>query len=105
MRNELILENKLIELIGLAETDLPTDVETSLRNSLKKEKSELGKMNLEIILENVRIARENRIPMCQDTGILNFFIKYGRCKINYDKINKIIMIHDKTFPLINDKSP
>lgn len=91
MKNEQILENKLIELIRLAETDLPADVETSLRNALQKEKSELGKMNLEIILENTRIAREYKIPMCQDTGILNFFIKYGHCEINYDKINKIII--------------
>jgi fumarate hydratase subunit alpha len=91
MRNEEILENKLTELIRLAETDLPTDVETSLRNALQREKSELGKMNLEIILENVRVARENKIPMCQDTGILNFFIKYGNCKINYDKISKIVV--------------
>ncbi|WP_455277489.1 fumarate hydratase [[Eubacterium] cellulosolvens] len=91
MKNEQILENTLAELIRLAETDLPIDVRTSLKNALQKEKSELGKMNLEIILENVRIAKENKIPMCQDTGILNFYIKYGHCRINYDKINKIII--------------
>lgn len=85
-----ILEDELDDLIKLAVTELPGDVEQALKNALKNEKTEIGKMNLRIILENLEIARTKSLPICQDTGILNFFVKIGKCSIGYDEICEII---------------
>lgn len=85
-----ILEDELDDLIKLAVTELPDDVEQALKNALKNEKTEIGKMNLRIILENLEIAKTKSLPICQDTGILNFFIKIGKCSISYGEICEII---------------
>jgi len=41
--------------------------------------SEVGtaKQALNDILKNSKIARERKLPICQDTGVLNFFVKKG----------------------------
>ena len=85
-----ILEEKLDGLIELAVTELPDDVEQALKIALKDEKTEIGKMNLRIIQENLEIAKSNSLPICQDTGILNFFIKIGKCSMDYDEMHEII---------------
>lgn len=48
-----------------------------LREALKKEKSDIGKNVIEQIIENDEIARENREPMCQDTGMVVVFVELG----------------------------
>ncbi|MDI6725909.1 MAG: fumarate hydratase [Smithellaceae bacterium] len=47
------------------------------RQSLAKEESPLGQEVLGQLLENARIAREDRIPLCQDTGLAVFFVEMG----------------------------
>jgi fumarate hydratase subunit alpha len=41
--------------------------------------SETGaaKLQLEVMLENVKLAKRKRCPLCQDTGILTFFVRAG----------------------------
>ncbi|MEM4529412.1 MAG: fumarate hydratase [Candidatus Methanomethylicaceae archaeon] len=63
----------IVEAIRDLECNLPKDVEEKLLKAKEVEEG-LSKMVIEAILENVRYARENNIPMCQDTGILEFFI-------------------------------
>jgi fumarate hydratase subunit alpha len=41
------------------------------------EESEVGKMVLGRLLENLRIAERERIPICQDTGFAVFFVERG----------------------------
>lgn len=65
--------DEIVEAIRALECDLPKDVEEKLLKAREVEEG-LSKMVIEAILENVRYARENNIPMCQDTGILEFFI-------------------------------
>ncbi|MFQ6050774.1 MAG: fumarate hydratase [Candidatus Hydrothermarchaeota archaeon] len=57
---------------------LPEDVIFCLKSSLKKERNERARATLNTILENVRVAAERNIPMCQDTGIPIFFVDLGR---------------------------
>ncbi|MBC7113068.1 MAG: fumarate hydratase [Candidatus Methanomethyliales bacterium] len=76
----------LVEAIRLLETVLPPDVEGRLRGALGRE-SGISKMVVEAILENVLYAKERGVPMCQDTGILEFFV---RCSNDHEEIrNKI----------------
>jgi len=57
---------------------LGEDVLGSLRSSLAAEESPIGKEVLRSLIENVHIAREERIPICQDTGFAVFFIEWGQ---------------------------
>jgi len=66
----------LMEAIEKAETELPKDVVKALRKAKEVEKG-LARIQLEAILENIKIASKQNIPMCQDTGIMTFYIEAG----------------------------
>ncbi len=57
--------------------DLPEDVMQAFRTSVKNEASPLGKSILEQCIKNSEIAKDERVPICQDTGLAVFFIKLG----------------------------
>ncbi len=66
-----------LELVRRAATDLPPDVEASLRKSLEREEpGSAARGALETILRNVQLARENSTPICQDTGTPIFYVHY-----------------------------
>ncbi|WP_406657841.1 fumarate hydratase [Methanolobus sp. ZRKC2] len=67
-----------VNILKSAETVLPQDVVDSLEAARQKESSPVAKAQLEAILKNIEIARKNGIPVCQDTGILIFFVEIGR---------------------------
>jgi len=56
---------------------LGDDVVEAVRKSLDKEESPLGKEILNQILENAEIARKERMPLCQDTGLTAIFVEMG----------------------------
>jgi fumarate hydratase subunit alpha len=64
-------------LCAKAAFNLPGDVTTALKRSLKKEKSPLGRTLLSRTIENAGIARNECLPICQDTGIAVFFVDLG----------------------------
>jgi len=51
---------------------------SSLKISLKSEKSDTGLFVLNEILENADIASKEKMPLCQDTGVSIFFVKWGQ---------------------------
>ena len=57
---------------------LGDDVIKSFKENLEKEKSDLGKDILSILIENAQIAKETHIPLCQDTGMAVFFVEIGQ---------------------------
>lgn len=61
-----------------AACDLPEDVEKLIAQGLEKEESEFGKYSLEKILKNVKLAREENAPMCQDTGMTVILAEVGQ---------------------------
>jgi len=64
-------------LVRLTATDLPPDVEKTLRESREQEKEGSAAQGaLDTILENVKMARDNSTPICQDTGTPLFFVTY-----------------------------
>jgi fumarate hydratase class I len=66
----------ILELIRLAATDLPPDVEKGLREAVEQEKpGSAARGALETILINVEMARENSTPICQDTGTPLFYVQ------------------------------
>lgn len=64
-----------LELIRLAATDLPPDVEAALRRAVEQEEpGSAARGALETILKNVELARANQTPICQDTGTPIFYV-------------------------------
>jgi fumarate hydratase subunit alpha len=57
---------------------LPKDVKMALENAIVKEESPLGKEILSDILKNQEIARTNKVPICQDTGLAVIFLELGQ---------------------------
>ncbi|MEI7437920.1 MAG: fumarate hydratase, partial [bacterium] len=74
MKKWALLEENLLELIRRTSTDLPADVESALRRACVRGKTgSRARGILETILTNVAAARENDLPICQDTGALLFY--------------------------------
>ena len=61
-----------------ANIELGADVVEALNQAVAYEESDVGKDILEKLLENARIARDERIPICQDTGVAVLFVELGQ---------------------------
>jgi fumarate hydratase subunit alpha len=61
-----------------ANTHLGKDVLQAFNQAIEQEVSPTGKDILEKLVENARIARENEIPICQDTGFAVVFVELGQ---------------------------
>jgi len=61
-----------------ANYDLGEDVMQGLENALQVEVSPLGCEILERLIENAQIAHNERVPMCQDTGMAVLFVEIGQ---------------------------
>lgn len=57
---------------------LTEDMKNVLDDSVTKEESPLGKQILQQLQENLQIAGDEMIPICQDTGMAVVFIKVGQ---------------------------
>ena len=57
---------------------LSDDMKNALYESVDKEESPLGKQILNQLQENLQIAGDDMIPICQDTGMAVIFINVGQ---------------------------
>lgn len=57
---------------------LSPDMKAVFEKSVNEEKSPLGKQILGQLMENMEIAAEDMIPICQDTGMAVIFIEVGQ---------------------------
>ena len=57
---------------------LSKDMDKALKDATASEKSELGKKILNQLQENLKIAAEEMIPICQDTGMAVIFLEVGQ---------------------------
>jgi fumarate hydratase subunit alpha len=69
---------KVAELCESATHFLPEDVVGGLQRAKETEQSPLGKQVLVEILENVDIAKNEMLPLCQDTGTTIVFVELGQ---------------------------
>lgn len=61
-----------------ANYDLGSDVVEGFREGIKNESSALCRDVLERLIENAEIARQERVPMCQDCGMAVLFVEIGQ---------------------------
>lgn len=57
---------------------LSEDMKCKLKEAVEKEESQLGKKILNQLQENLKIAKEDQIPICQDTGMTVVFLEVGQ---------------------------
>jgi fumarate hydratase class I len=71
------ITQEILELVRLAATDLPPDVEAALIQALEREApGSAARGALQTILQNVEISRRNSTPICQDTGTPIFYVHH-----------------------------
>jgi len=68
---------RVADLCVRACTVLPPDVVAALEAARDREESQLGREVLSRLLDNARIAQEDGVPMCQDTGLAVVFVEIG----------------------------
>ena len=57
---------------------LSSDMDSAMKNAAEREKSALGCQILASLQENLQIAGEEMIPICQDTGMAVVFLEIGQ---------------------------
>jgi fumarate hydratase subunit alpha len=77
INTEIITEN-VREMCIEANHFLSPDMDAVLKKATKEENSELGRKILDQLQQNLKIAGEEMIPICQDTGMAVFFVEVGQ---------------------------
>jgi fumarate hydratase subunit alpha len=75
--SEQVVENVATKLLQLAVTELPQDVKSAIQRAYQDEDNPIGRSQLKAILDNVKLAEKFHVPMCQDTGVIIFYVKAG----------------------------
>jgi fumarate hydratase subunit alpha len=74
--------NEIVEKVRALSIDINTNLGKDIADALEKaqviEESPAGKLTLSYLLENIRTAREESVPICQDTGLAVIFIEIGQ---------------------------
>ena len=76
--NVSIITDIIKEMCIEANHFLTDDMKNVFENAVKKEESALGKQVLGQLEENLKVAGEDMIPICQDTGMAVVFINVGQ---------------------------
>lgn len=76
--NVSIITDNIKEMCIEANHFLTDDMKNVFENAVKKEESALGKQVLGQLEENLKVAGEDMIPICQDTGMAVVFINVGQ---------------------------
>lgn len=61
-----------------ANYDLGQDVVNAIKSAYENEQSATGRDILQQLLKNAQIARDESVPMCQDTGFAVIFLELGQ---------------------------
>lgn len=72
------ITNAVREMCMEVNIRLSDDVRNAISDAGKKEESPLGKQILSQLEQNMEIAGERKIPICQDTGMTVVFLRMGQ---------------------------
>ena len=73
-----IVTRNIKEMCIQANHFLSEDMDIAMKNAVETEEAPLGKQILTLLQENLKIAGEDMIPICQDTGMAVVFIEVGQ---------------------------
>ena len=72
------ISKNIKEMCIEANHSLSKDMDTAMKQAEQDEKSPLGKQILGQLQENLKIAADDMIPICQDTGMAVIFLEIGQ---------------------------
>lgn len=79
-----ILLESLLELIRRTSTEIPDDVHRATLSALEKEqKGTIASSAMQIIEQNIALAKNKSQPICQDTGSILFYVD---CPVGFDEL-------------------
>lgn len=61
-----------------AACDLPSDVLSALIDKKNEEPYALAKKTIDVLIDNANLAHQNRMPICQDTGMTFVYVTIGQ---------------------------
>src|SRR5215467_13147687 len=77
--NRDLFRNNILELIRRTSAFLPLDVESVINLHRKLEASgSKADFALELVAQNIGLAKARSLPICQDTGTINFYFQTPR---------------------------
>ena len=76
LKREKIVDS-LADFIGMVGKYLPDDVEDALKRLAEEETEDRAATMYGCILDDLALAKELDRPLCQDTGVLQFFLDVG----------------------------
>ena len=76
--NTDIIINNIKEMCIEANYELSSDVSDRIIQAEKTEDNAIGRRILGQLVENMDIAKNDRIPICQDTGMTTVFLRVGQ---------------------------
>ncbi len=91
MDPEATIVDVAVNLLKQAVTVLPEDVKNALKKAYEKERSQIGKLQLKVILENIELAEKTATPICQDTGLISFYLEAGSDFKNLEKVESALV--------------
>lgn len=74
----MITEDIILDLYTRCATVLPQDIESALKVAKQKESDKNASSILDTIIENIKIAKSESRPICQDTGTPFFYIAHPK---------------------------
>ena len=84
----MTLVDAIVELYRKTATELPEDVSRAIASARDNEDSEVSRSIMQTIIDNISLAREKSLPLCQDTGTPIFYVE---CDGNEDSIREAII--------------
>jgi fumarate hydratase class I len=78
------LKKSLLELLRKTSSELPADVQKALQKGTRAEpENSRGQYAMRVIQENIQIACDTSMPLCQDTGMITFYV---HAPVGFDQI-------------------
>ena len=96
-----IIYDIIYELLSKSSTSIPKDTQKKLNEFLMFEKENpIASAQLELMINNISYGHDNQIPLCQDTGTINFFVQMGT---NFPYIHDLKPIFSKVLQALTSQ--
>ena len=69
---------KIYQMLSEVGYQTTTEAENSLKKAYESETQENSKFALEVLLENLKVAKDKKMPICQDTGMCVVVLEIGQ---------------------------
>lgn len=77
MIHESQIEEAAYQIMSKAAIDIPDDYLTGIKGMIDLETGDLSSFVLKAMVDNYEAATEDRRPMCADTGLPRYYVKWG----------------------------